>query len=91
MAGIGELTSGFTRKDGCALMAWCELCRDHYEVKHFDGKGNHKIGTEFGWFGRDRAWMRDVRAFLQDLADEPFLSTPETRERAKVLLEDSEA
>lgn len=36
------------------MMFWCELCRDHFEVDHFDEEGDfHFVGPQYGPVGAD--------------------------------------
>lgn len=37
-----------------SVSIWCELCRDHFDVSHWDEE-QHKVGAEFGWVGERKA------------------------------------
>lgn len=62
-------------------MKWCEHCRDHFAVDHYDDERNHKIGLEYGPTGAEmkllgeterlRALFRDLDAIVQpaEMAD----------------------
>lgn len=41
-------------------MTWCEACRDHYDIGHYDEDGIHGIGPEYGWVGKE-IQQREVR------------------------------
>jgi hypothetical protein len=43
---VGEDTEDLTTP------LWCEICREHTPVSHWDNRGNHKAGVAFGRFGR---------------------------------------
>jgi hypothetical protein len=48
-------------------MAWCEGCRDHFEARHYDDDGSHRIGDAFGPWGARRAREIAIDALLADL------------------------
>jgi hypothetical protein len=41
---------------------WCEFCRDHYDDRHFDEGGRHRVGHQFGPYGSLLAAEVVVRA-----------------------------
>lgn len=40
---------------------WCEFCQDVFEIDHFDERGSHRVGLEFGPEGYLRATAAALR------------------------------
>jgi hypothetical protein len=41
-------------------MTWCEHCRDHFPVRHYDDRGWHRTGREWGPYGELLAAAGDL-------------------------------
>lgn len=51
------------------MRVWCEHCRLHFDVDHYDDDDNHKVGPEWGWVGYDMA-CRVFTEKMRELATE---------------------